>query len=141
MKWISKNLSVTLFLCLVIFTYCADNTTESSINKYQGKWQWYKTAGGFAPRIITPAEGYRLIVRFDALGRFMIIVNDTVKVEANYFTGETLWSYEKLIFTDLVTYNYHFDSENQYAKVHSDTLEISDGAMDGFTSFYRKTIY
>lgn len=99
-----------------------------------------KTVGGLFPRVITPKNGNAIKIVYDGYGIFGLYRNDSLKVSAIYNVGKIEYGYEKISYSNIMTYNYYFTSMQEYAKVRTDTLEIWDGLTDGFFSFYKKKI-
>lgn len=127
-----------VLLGLLLFVTCTVNRDplSNSYDKYEGSWRWIKTIGGFAPRVITPEEGQTVIIRYDDQLKYRLFRNDTLKVSAHYSIEKTDHYGDKFIYTHISTYDYHFDRESEFATLHGDTIEIWDGMIDGYFSWY-----
>ena len=136
-----KNIFVKI-LCvffLFLFNTCSnDNPVSSNSNQYYGTWVWLKTEGGYSPRVIVPATGTELKISFDYFNNYKLYLNDTLKVIATYQIEEIENNWDKLSYSNVATYNYNFSGNNEFIEKHSDTLQIWNGAADGFFSFYKK---
>jgi hypothetical protein len=89
-------------------------------------------------RVIYPDEGVKIKIVFGTFSTFKIFRNDTLKVVGNYIFEGSQNGYDKINYSNIVTYNYNFYQTSGYAQIHSDTLSIWDGAYDGFTDYYKK---
>ncbi len=128
-----------IFLFLFLLVSCTEeNLTESLFSQYNGTWLWLKTEGGLFPRVFTPENGVTIKVVFDNLNNFKIYRNDSLKVLANYKIEKSEYDRDKITYSNITTYNYHYTTVADYAKIYSDTLEIWDGSFDGYFSFYKK---
>lgn len=136
MKSNLKN--IIILLCLLVFTGCTDNPTESIFGKYNGTWQWLETSGGFFGRVITPEKGVTVKIFYGKLNTYKLYCNDTLKVQANYNFEGSEKGYDKITYSNIITYNYNFYQTNCYSRVYSDTLLSTDGYTDGYTSYYKK---
>ena len=130
------------FLFTIIFFISCDfdkNPIASDSNKYVGKWIWIKTVGGILPIVTEPEEGILIYIQYDIKNVFKIFRNDTLKVKAKYVI-ERMEDYngDRILYTNIVTYEYRFNREYEYPYLHGDTLEIWDGIDDGYTCFYIK---
>ena len=130
------------FMIVLIFSIIRcdldKNPISSYSSKYEGKWRWIKTVGGFAPIVITPDEGTTVIIKYDNKNTFKLFRNDTLKVSAKYNIEQTDYYRDKILYLNIVTYDYHFNRDYEYVYLSGDTLDIWDGAMDGFFSWYIK---
>ena len=130
---------ILYFLFLLLFNTCSkDNPAGSNSTLYSGTWLWLKTVGGIFPRVITPENGMSLKVSFDNLNNYKIYRNDSLKVSANYKIEEDEYDWDKISYSNIVTYDYNFNTDTDFAEIHSDTLQIWDGMIDGYFSFYKK---
>lgn len=127
------------FLFLFLFITCSEeNPIGNNFNSYSGNWLWLKTEGGFFPRVITPEDGMTLKISFDNLNNYKIYRNDSLKVVANYKIEEVENDWDKLSYSNIITYDYNFNTDTDFVEIHSDTLQIWDGMIDGYFSFYKK---
>ena len=132
-------IKILCFIFLFLFNTCSDeNPVSSNTNQYYGSWVWLKTVGGFAPRVIVPAPGTELKISFDYFNNYKLYLNDTLKVSANYKIEVVENGWDKLSYSNIVTYNYNFSGYNEFIEKHSDTLQAWDGMIDGYFSFYKK---
>ena len=86
----------------------------------------------------TTATGTELKISFDYFNNYKLYLNDTLKVIATYQIEEIENNWDKLSYSNVATYNYNFSGNNEFIEKHSDTLQIWNGAADGFFSFYKK---
>ncbi|MFA6598409.1 MAG: hypothetical protein WCS69_11840 [Ignavibacteriaceae bacterium] len=135
-----KNyLYILLFFCFSLVSCFDDDAIEYNITKYNGKWLWLKTVGGFGPTLSTPKEGETIKISFDDhLSEFSISRNDTTKVTAKFKVEKAEDGRDKISYTNVATWDYYFNSEPNYTQIKTDTLEIWDGMIDGYFSFYKK---
>jgi hypothetical protein len=128
-----------IFVLFFIIINCSldKNPVSSYFNKYEGKWRWIKTTGWFATSL--PEEGHPMIIQFDHKNNFKLFRNDTLKVNAKYEI-ERMEDYngDRILYTNIVTYDYKFNREYEYPYLHGDTLELWDGMDDGNTRIYIK---
>lgn len=137
MKSILRIIFVLIFGLL--YTSCSEtSSSESEFSKYTGTWLWIKTTGGFAGVEITPAEGTSLKISFDEFGRFRLYRNDSLKVIATSTVKQSKNVYDIISYSDITTFNFSFDSSNDYAYLQNDTLSLWDGMYDGFFSAFKK---
>jgi hypothetical protein len=80
-----------------------------------------------------------MIIQFDHKNNFKLFRNDTLKVNAKYEI-ERMEDYngDRILYTNIVTYDYKFNREYEYPYLHGDTLELWDGMDDGNTRIYIK---
>jgi hypothetical protein len=133
-----------LFLILISFVFlfisCSEkNPVENNESKYSGTWIWLNTVGGIFPRKFTPAEGGPLKISFDEQHLFRKYRNDSLKVICNYNIEEVKNNRDKISYFNVTTYDYYFTSEPEYVNLKNDTLEIWDGVIDGYFSFFKKS--
>jgi hypothetical protein len=128
-----------LLFCTIFLVNCADrNLTESIDNKYQGSWLWIKSVGGLGPRVTEPKEGMTLKKCYDDQGIFRIFRNDSLKVTGSYLISGVENGRDEITYSNVTADNYYFNSHTDYARIHTDTLELWDGNDDGYFSFYKK---
>ena len=134
MKYIYKIIFPYFFLvgCL------NESPTENNFNKYNGTWIWLKTVGGIGPRVFEPEDGITTKIRYDGYKIFKILRNDTLKVIGHYKIDEAENGYDIILYSDIITYNYRYDVDSEFAQISSDSLVVWDGAFDGYFSFYKK---
>lgn len=130
---------ITTFLLLMNCTV-NKNPISSDTNPYVGTWRWIKTVGGLFPRVITPGEGLTIKINYDNSYTYRVFRNDILKMISHYKIKPIEYYYydNKILYTNIVTYNYHFNQDAEYARIYSDTLEIWDGMIDGYFSWYIK---
>jgi len=130
---------IILLLSFSVFINCSEESpTENSYRQYNGTWLWLRTVGGTAPRVFTPPEGVTIKISYNELGIFRKLRNDSIKVMANYSIEVSQYDRDKISYSNITTYDFHFDSSSEYAQLRTDTLEIWDGVIDGYFSFYKK---
>lgn len=100
-----------------MFNCSEENPTESLTAKYQGSWSWFRTVGGIFPRVITPEEGTTIKINFDSQGVFRKFRNDTLKVIAKYRVDESQHNLDKITYSEVITYDYIFNTEFNYAQI------------------------
>jgi hypothetical protein len=132
-----------LFVFIVIFFLLVGcNVDKNPISiysgKYEGKWCWIKTEGGLFPKVMTPEEGVTIIIQYNNKNIFRIFRNDSLKVIAHYTIEKADYGRDRISYDNIVTYDYYFNRDTEYAKIYSDTLDIWDGDLDGFFSWYIK---
>ncbi len=133
-----KKYLILLLFSLLFVTCTDDSSTEAPFSKYQGTWLWIQTSGGLFPRVTTPPPGTTVKIIFDSYGLYHEYRNDSLKVFAKYNVSESNQSRDKISFSEVTTFNYHFYFNAGYAMIKSDTLDIWDGNMDGYFSLYKK---
>lgn len=127
------------FLLPFLFITCSENNpVENNFTSYSGTWLWLKTEGGLFPRVTIPEEGMTLKISFDNLNNYKIYRNDSLKVSANYEIEEVENDWDKISYSNITTYNFNFNTDKELSIIHSDTLEIWDGMIDGYFSLYKK---
>ena len=132
-----------LFNIIIVFLFIVrcdidKNPISSYSDKYEGKWRWIQTAGGLFPSVSTPKDGLILIIQYDKENKFRIFKNDTIKVIADYTYEKADSLRDKISYKNIVTYDFYFNRNYEYAYLHGDTLEIWDGMFDGYFSWYIK---
>ena len=135
----NNYLNIFCFLFLFLLNACSDeNPIVSNSNLYNGDWLWLKSVGGLFPRVVTPKEGMTLQIKIDKQNNYRIYRNDSLKVSANYKIEEVENDWDKLSYSNIITYDYNFNTETDFVKIISDTLKVWDGMIDGYFSFYKR---
>jgi len=136
----SYFLQIILILSFFILTDCDPdkNPVAGEPSQYAGTWRWIKTVGGIFPRVITPEEGSSLKLYFSDGHTFKIFRNDSMKVVAHYKIESEDSAWDKISYSQIETYDFHFSGDTEYAYIYSDTLQIWDGMDDGFYGFFVK---
>ena len=135
----ANYLKILFNLCLLIIVGCSgDNPTENSYSNYNGTWQLFKITGGFTGSTYIPGKGNITKLSFGNYYTFKLYRNDTLKVIANYKIDKLAHSYNKISYSNIISYKYDFYPTVCYAQISSDTLITTDGYADGYTSYYRK---
>jgi hypothetical protein len=133
------NYILKILFPLFFLTGCLnENPVENNFNKYNGTWLWLKTVGGFAPRIFEPEDGITIKIGYDGFNFFKVLRNDSLKVIAHYKIEEADHNLDKISYSNIRTYGYRFDVQMEFAQIKSDTLEMWDGVIDGYFSFYKR---
>jgi len=123
----------------LLFICCDVKNPVSSIQTdYIGTWNWFKTVGGFFPTIRTPEDGRTITIHFTKRNIFSLYFGDTLKVVARYKIEPAEHDQDKITYSNITEYDYHFENNPVFARISLDTLRIWDGQMDGFFSYYTK---
>ncbi|MFW9929229.1 MAG: hypothetical protein ACFFD1_07550 [Candidatus Thorarchaeota archaeon] len=77
-------------------------------------------------------------ISFDQHKTFRLFRNDSLKVIAQFSVKEAKYGRDKIVYSDVATYDFNFNAESCYFQINADTLEIWDGMIDGYFSFYKK---
>lgn len=134
----NQNCTKVIFLFFLLLSAGCDSPTESSYGKYIGTWQWLKSSGGFAGREIYPDKGITVKIIYGTQYSFKVLQNDSLKVQANYRFEKSTYGYDKIVYSNIITFNYYFYETECLARVSTDTLISTDGYADGYTSYYKK---
>jgi hypothetical protein len=133
-----KFLKYIVILSLLLGLGCKrEYTTEPESGKYGGKWLWVKSVGGKSGVEIKPEEGTK-IVRYYKNDTFRLYRNDTLKVLAEYEINGQIQDLDKIVYSDIRTFDYYFDPEIEYARLDSAGLQVWDGLIDGYFSFFTR---
>jgi len=137
-----KKYFFLFFIIILFFLIMKCSSDKNPLSgyeyKYEGIWRWIRTTGFPVPEENAPKEGLVIIIQFDDENEFTLFRNDTLKVNAQYKIEKTVNNIDRILYTNIVTYNYHFNREYEYPYLHGDTLEIWDRLDDGYTRFYVK---
>jgi hypothetical protein len=130
---------IVILLCFYFFISCSEaGPIENNFNKYNGTWLWFQTVGGLFPRVFRPHDGETIKISYNMPDKFKIYRNDSLKVIASYLIEQTEHNRDKISYYNVITDDFYFSSEPDYAALRTDTLELWDGMIDGFFSFYKK---
>ena len=134
------NLFILIITAFLLFMNCTTdkNLVSSELNQYIGTWRWINTTGGLFPRVIVPEDGENVIIQFDSKNAFRLFRSDTLKVSAQYSLEKAEHTFDKISYSNTVTYGYNFNRSAEYVHAHGDTLDVWDGMIDGYLSLYVK---
>jgi hypothetical protein len=128
-----------IFLCLLFSVFivsCEQSTsTQNGSEQLHGSWQWIKTQGGFGGIIKTPqSTGYTAKAVFQPGGIAQYFRNDTI---INQFQFSIIKDTSGSQVSNLL----HLEGTESYLDQRinfqgSDSLVLSDNAIDGFYNFY-----
>lgn len=127
-----------IFLTFLLFIACSDdNPVENIYDNYNGTWVWYKSIGGFGGETILPEEG-EIVKRVYQNSEFFYstrnnLLKMTARIKFERFRDEG----DMIHYYDISGHNYPFN-EIEMVKIYSETLQVWDGAIDGFTYYFKR---
>ena len=130
-----------LNLCtIVLILQCSEdqNPVSGTIKSYTGSWRWIRTTGGIGGQTTVPGEYDVIIRKYDKTQNYRLYHNDSLKVRADYTIEPFEYDLDKISYSNIITYNYYLNREYEYAMIHGDTLQIWDGNIDGYFSWFIK---
>ena len=141
-----------LIICFAfLFHHCYSQDVDSLINILEGKWDWYKTYGGFAGWTITPADsGFSITVEFVELQNdsvnFSLYKNDTLyrdTVATIFHLWGNHWAIDKNIIEIMRRYFPISIPQDYLGIVFTDSMDLviyDAQVFDGYDIYFKRRI-
>lgn len=132
---------IVVALCGFTIAACSMYGDDDALYQLIGKWQWVRSAGGFAGRVITPdsvGHGSYTVFRIDRT--FSVFVADTLVKTGQFHLknedGKTTISYSDITYFPPRNHNYPFLLEQWVRFRGKDTLILRDRCADCYTTTF-----
>ncbi|HYG40979.1 MAG TPA: hypothetical protein VD908_20280 [Cytophagales bacterium] len=139
MSFLKRSPLVLVVALLTINMSCQKDLVfpEGSNKELLNKWEWIRSSGGFAGKVITPvSEGYSKTIEFSSKGIYKEFRNGKQVKKINFEIREG-----KSMFGQSKAFIIKFENEeliNQSFLIREDTLFLNEEVYDGFGHIFLK---